>query len=492
MKQLTALITFIALCTFTISCQEPENEPGPTDFGYLSMSITLTVTSEEANGRLDAVNTDDFRVTIFEAGGTEVIVFDPYSSAPSEVALPSGEYYVEAHSNNLVDAAFDNPYYFGRSANFTIDKEETTTIDIEPELANTKVAILYSENVENTFDAYTGTAEVIATGATLFYAQGETREGYFVTSPLEIVVDLSYTKLDGTTIDKSFTTTIDDPQPKTLYNINVDATLVDGVIGFNITVDETFDVVDIDLGLTVVEGCLLTQYAIVEDTDEEIWDIGYTGADLNSIEYDDNYGGDEYTTSFIYDGNGNITEVNFSGNSVGKEEFTYDGGNQLVERIRYRDYGSGLEFNAREVYSYNSFGQIIRIDQFREDGGGSEYLDYWITFQYNNDTTWNPFKSEEYNQAGTNYRDRYYTYDDNPNPIRTSGLWICDDCIDFEEIPFTDNNITFKESRDGLESTTEGTLDAFFTYNTEGYPISVDYVYSNGDTSTQTYMYTCN
>ncbi len=244
---LSMIITFFA-------CQQEEDIPEPTEIGYLSMSVTLTVTSEEANGRIEAVDTDNFRVTIFDTGGTEILVFDPFSSAPVEVPLPTGEYYVEAHSNNLVDAAFENPYYFGRSANFTIDKEETTTIDIEPELANTKVAILYSENVENTFDSYTGTVEVIATGATLFYGQGETREGYFILSPLEVAVNLSYTKLDGTPIDRVFTTTIDDPQPKTLYNINVDATLEDGVIIFNIVVDESFDVIDVELGESTGPG----------------------------------------------------------------------------------------------------------------------------------------------------------------------------------------------------------------------------------------------
>ncbi|MEQ9102236.1 MAG: DUF4493 domain-containing protein, partial [Imperialibacter sp.] len=96
--------------------------------------------------------------------------------------------------------------------------------------------------------SYTGTVTVASSGASLFYAQGETREGYFLTSPLDIEVNLSYTKLDGTTIDRTFTATIADPQPRTLYNINVDATLEDGKIVFNITVDEGFDTVDIDLG----------------------------------------------------------------------------------------------------------------------------------------------------------------------------------------------------------------------------------------------------
>jgi uncharacterized protein (TIGR02145 family) len=122
------------------------------------------------------------------------------------------------------------------------------SIDIEAELANTKVAINYSANVVNTFHSYTGTVTVVSSGASLFYAQGETREGYFLASPLDVEVNLSYTKLDGTTIDRTFTASIADPQPKTLYNVNVDATLEDGKVVFNITVDEGFDTVEVDLG----------------------------------------------------------------------------------------------------------------------------------------------------------------------------------------------------------------------------------------------------
>ena len=248
MKVLKLVFLNFLFLTLTVACQQQSETPEPLDYGYLSLNLSLTIASEPANGRTLAVNTDDFRVTIFAADGTEVMMFDPFSTAPAEVQLPTGEYYVEAHSNNLVDAAFENPYYFGRSDNFTIDKEELKSIDIEAELANTKVAINYSANVVNTFHSYTGTVTVVSSGASLFYGQGETREGYFLTSPLDVEVNLSYTKLDGTTIDRTYTASIADPKPKTLYNINVDATLEDGKVVFNITVDEGFDTVDIELG----------------------------------------------------------------------------------------------------------------------------------------------------------------------------------------------------------------------------------------------------
>lgn len=246
MKKFYLLPIFIMLF---LACDRQDQEPPePTDFGYLSMNISVTITEEAASSRIAAVPTDDWSVTIFNASDdSEVINFTPFIDAPAEVQLPTGEYYIEANSNNFQEAAFENPYYFGRSANFTIDKEELTTIDIDAELANAKVAINYSSNVTSTFDTYSGVVTVVSSGASLPYAQGETREGYFVAEPLEVVVDLSYTKLDGTLITRQFTANID-AQPKTLYNIKVDATLEDGRIVINIRVNESFETVEIELG----------------------------------------------------------------------------------------------------------------------------------------------------------------------------------------------------------------------------------------------------
>ncbi len=239
----------LGITLILIACNRNDQEtPQPTDFGYISMSISVSITEEPASGRVEAVSTDDWRVTIYDAtDDSEVMVFDPYSSAPSEVQLATGEYYIEAHSNNFLEAAFENPYYFGRSANFTIDKEELKTIDIDAELANSKVAINYSSNVISTFNDYTGAVTVVSTGSTLPYIQGETREGYFSSELLSVEVNLSYNKLDGTFITRQFNADID-AQPRTLYNVNVDATLEDGKIILNITVNEDFDTVEIELG----------------------------------------------------------------------------------------------------------------------------------------------------------------------------------------------------------------------------------------------------
>jgi hypothetical protein len=263
MKRLVKLLfPVIVLITFVTTCNETETVP-PEDenqeMGYLSLQIGLDI-EELPAARLAEINTDDFIVTIHRADDdTEVERFDPFSSAPAEIPLPTGEYYVRA--TNLeppANAAFEQPWYFGESAVFNIDKEELKTIDVTCTLANYKVSFVYSQNVLDNFTDWTATAS-LNTVDYLVWPKTETREGYFNGAPLDIEVYLEYTKVfTGELITRTFTTTITDPQPATHYRINVDASLEDGKIVINLTVDDSFVVVDIDLGdsqATFLKNC---------------------------------------------------------------------------------------------------------------------------------------------------------------------------------------------------------------------------------------------
>ena len=466
-------LSLIMLSSFFWGCQQ--DEPAmPEDFGYLTLGITVEVESEPASGRISAVNTDDFKVTIFRADGSEYLVIDPYSSAPPEVQLPTGVYYVEAHSNDLVEAAFDSPYYFAQSDTFSIDKEELKTIDVEAKLANAKVAINFSTEVTNVFDAYSGQVEVVSSGTTLAYVQGETREGYFVVEPLAVEVYLSYTKLDGSTIDRTFNTSIDDPQPATLYNINVDATLEDGAIVFNLTVDEGVDTVDIDLGgqdETAIDGCRMTEFSIVEGAFIESWLLSYDNdGRIDSIELVDNDSDAHWTLE--YNGIGQLIRANGYGDTERREDFIYDDNGNLSIRERYRDYGSGLEHSNHTEYTYNAQNQLIHYQSFSVSGANM-YLQDDFVFTYTDNSN-NPTRQDNYDTDGNLTQYREFIYDDKVNTIRESGLWVCDDCIDFEFLPFTDNNMDSQ-----LAYLPDGTSDGFviasFVYNGQGYLTQAEY-----------------
>jgi hypothetical protein len=250
----------------TVTPQEEAKE-----YGYLSLQLALQI-EELPAGRTAGVNTDNFIVTIHRASdGIEVLRFDPFSSAPGEIELETGEYFVRA--TNLEppeNAEFEQPWYFGESEVFNIDKEELKTIDVVCTLANFKVSFVYSQNVLDNFTDWHATATLINEGNSLLWPKGDDREGYFIASPLNIDVHLEYTKVfTGEVITRNFGTTIDDPQPATHYRINIDASLEDGKIVINLSVDDSFEVIDIDLG-DGLGGLLPGSQIIIDPADEQM------------------------------------------------------------------------------------------------------------------------------------------------------------------------------------------------------------------------------
>ncbi len=259
-KSLILFFSSVYLLLFAIKCEGPEDAaPDPADFGYLNLSVGLEVEAIPT-GRVEAVSTDDFLVTIHDANdGSEVLRFNTYLEVPDEVQLPTGLYFVRATNLEFPeDAAFEQPWYFGESDVFTIDKEELKTISVLCTLANCKISFNYSQNVLDNFTNWNATATIDngnGTGAFLEWIQDDPAEGYFLTDlPIDIEVFLEYIKITDPdqSITRTFTTTIDDPQPATHYLINVDAALEDGKIVINITVDDDFETIEIDLGDEII------------------------------------------------------------------------------------------------------------------------------------------------------------------------------------------------------------------------------------------------
>lgn len=241
---------FIPFCIFVslfFACQQDDSVP-QEEFGFLTVSLDLSITIEETGGRVEAVvPLEDFKVIIQQEDGTIYSEYANYDDVPAEIELPTGTYKVITHSDNDSPAAFENPYYYGESELFTIDKDETQAVSLTAELGNMKVSVTYSENVSNSFDSYSTTVEN-TTGDALIFNETEVREGYFAVDPLSILATLSYTKLDGEEVTVQYSASIADPQPKTHYRVNIDAFVQNGRVAINITLDEGVDIIDIGIG----------------------------------------------------------------------------------------------------------------------------------------------------------------------------------------------------------------------------------------------------
>ena len=136
-------IYLIAVCLFTISlfsCQKEEAEPAKKK-GTLHIDVGLYLEVNELNSALKSTQqTENFKVIIYNADGTVAISYDNALDMPASIELETGDYYVEAHSDNDLPAAFNNPYYFGVSDLFSIVSNTQQSVVVTCELANTMVS----------------------------------------------------------------------------------------------------------------------------------------------------------------------------------------------------------------------------------------------------------------------------------------------------------------------------------------------------------------
>ncbi len=242
MKNLSSIILCL-MVILVLSCQKDEVIINQKT-GSLHIDIGLFISVNEVNSLLKSTQAaEGFKVIIYTSDGTEAMAFESASVMPDIIELETGDYYVEAHSDNNLPAAFENPYYYGVSDLFAISSNTQQTVLVNCELANTIVTIIYSDNITNSFVDYTTT--VSSALGSLIFSNSETRMGYFQPSPLDIAVALTYLKADGSESSKTLSGSIPNPLANRHYEIIVDASIDEGMATFQIILDETEVLVEV-------------------------------------------------------------------------------------------------------------------------------------------------------------------------------------------------------------------------------------------------------
>ncbi len=235
MKKVLSLLALSLILVY--SCKKENPEPQP-EKGKLILEIGMSIYVDEIDSRLKSANAiEDFTVVIYKADGSEAMSFETLALMPDTIILTPGDYYVEAHSDNNLPAAFENPYYYGVSDVFSISSNTQQSVQVTCSLANTIVSVIYSGNVVNNFEDYSTT--VSTSLGSLIFTRDETRPGYFQTATMDILVELSYLNPDGTQSNKTLSGNIPDPLPNRHYQVNVDASIDQGMATFQVLLDSS-------------------------------------------------------------------------------------------------------------------------------------------------------------------------------------------------------------------------------------------------------------
>lgn len=208
------MIGVAALMAMT-SCDNPTypggdngNTDGKEDAqGQVSLSqlsIKVNVSDIEMGSR--AANVEDLskytinikRVDRASESGNQSFL---YGEMPELVALPVGQYVVEAYNAEEQVAAFDAPFIYGKSNQFTVVANDIVVVDpIVCTLNNVKVSIAYTDELRSRMSDVQVTVTVADT-ETLVFSGTETRSGYFkyVEGNTTIVANFAG-KIDGTPV----------------------------------------------------------------------------------------------------------------------------------------------------------------------------------------------------------------------------------------------------------------------------------------------------
>ncbi|MCH5232379.1 MAG: DUF4493 domain-containing protein [Muribaculaceae bacterium] len=222
---------FSLLCLITVVTAACKNEE-PFDTGVstegtgriLTTSIKITVNSNDFLTRAseDSPSVDMFTVAIYNRQDPETPYLSyPYPQLPEVLTLPVGTYFVKAfYGNNDIEAAFDNPYYEGVSANFTIQegKIEDFKDPIVCSLSNVKVSILFDEDLVSEMSADSYVEVKVGENGTLIFKESTNKAGYFkYVDNSETLVATFYGSVQGEKVSES--KIYDNVQKGTYYKI---------------------------------------------------------------------------------------------------------------------------------------------------------------------------------------------------------------------------------------------------------------------------------
>ena len=186
MKNILKQLTICSVWLFAFSCIKADIPQGDTssEEGVLAISPVSIVADVVEKGksatRAEDVSPADFVITITRVSTGEVAHTCKYSEFPAQgVGLIIGDYNFYIESMPVGNAAWEEIHY-SASRNFSIKKEETTTLnDIVCKVTNILVSVNFTERMKNAMDNDGNVKVEFVRNNPLVWKKAETRRGGF-------------------------------------------------------------------------------------------------------------------------------------------------------------------------------------------------------------------------------------------------------------------------------------------------------------------------
>lgn len=158
------LLTGALISMGLASCTNENTSFGSKNNGTISLDVDKLMPKPQnapANANMETRATEpmDFPVIIYSlTDNQEVASFDKASQVPNKLTLPVGKYYATAHTPGTLEKVMDSPYYNGREE-FEIIKNINTVATVTCSMANSPIAVAFSDEFAAAFKSWNVTID---------------------------------------------------------------------------------------------------------------------------------------------------------------------------------------------------------------------------------------------------------------------------------------------------------------------------------------------
>lgn len=233
MKHLKSYLYIILSVCLGFACNGDQNTVAPTGILYLNVTEDATLFTKADR----EVESESLQVTILQGEEDTLKVYNDYLKEVKgkRLILPVGKYTIAVRSNGADGVAWETPLYAGKEE-VEVKQGEITNIKVICTIANTKVSVVYSDDLKERFTDYQ--TNVSNPSGFLNFTRDEYRSGFF--TPEKLTVRLNLVNKDGNefTIKKVYPNI--EPKYHYVFEFTIGSKPTDDEAGadFDITVDE--------------------------------------------------------------------------------------------------------------------------------------------------------------------------------------------------------------------------------------------------------------
>lgn len=275
MKKIAIIASLFCLAVLS-SCELKDEltgtKGGKQEMGALELSVSVPQEITESRANTEAPG--NYPVVVMNKETEEEAYNGTYEAMEKPLRLPVGTYIVSSHTPGDIETTMLSPYYGGEKE-MTISKEITSVLDVVCKMLNTKITLNLGDNFKSAFTEWTITLNDRNSHVLTFTQANENSTIYWYLGAdshvATLTMDITATTTDGVKVrdQKQFTKAdasenYENDNPNftggDVLNINIGAIEESDPepgqkpqLGFNVSVDITFDGRDETVEIPVVD-----------------------------------------------------------------------------------------------------------------------------------------------------------------------------------------------------------------------------------------------